>query len=236
MNHDFVQHDADDGIDGPVGHSFGAALAAVASEKGFVASFPAALDVFVRQPWRGRELTIRWSSIGARARTTGYRWIAIRLTTSRLGVWANPPKVLQTDSVEGADIPLGPPPGSPTGFYAQDPRLLEAMWGFVARALPAGAPTDHETVACWLRLHARNDAVIWHVRAQRITPALLSEALDLLAWFATYGERFDAYLSSRGPSPSVTRARNFQLVAAVVVLCVTLGVCVLVAVIAALTR
>ncbi|MBX3188599.1 MAG: hypothetical protein KF819_16400 [Labilithrix sp.] len=70
------------------------------------ASFPSALGWFVRQPWRGRELTIRWSTIGARARTTGYRWIAIRIGTSRLGVWANPPKAFQTDSVEGAPVDI----------------------------------------------------------------------------------------------------------------------------------
>src|SRR5688572_10268016 len=122
MTSDFSQHDAEDGIDGPAGQTFGAALMAVAAQKGFVATFPSFLGWFVRQPWQGRELVIRWSTIGAKARTTGHRWIAIRLTTSPLGVWANPPKAFQNDSVEGVGLPVGPPPGSPTGFYAHDPR------------------------------------------------------------------------------------------------------------------
>lgn len=210
---DYSGHDHDDGVTGPVGQQFATALTEASAARGFSA-VPVGIIPrnWVSQAWQGRELVIGPSPIGSRAMTTGYRWIAIRLSTRRLGPWANPPS-LHGDPAVGVGLPLGPPPGNPTGFYADDPRLLDWMASFVPRVLPPGYPFRSDVTDCWIRLHARNDAVVWHVRAQRLNGPLLVEAIDLLAAVAGYGEAFDQRLTLRlGEASGVTRHRNVERV------------------------
>jgi len=222
---DYTGHDQEDGIRGAVGQRFGQALAAAAEARGFVAAIPGMFPgSWVSQPWQGRELVIGPSPVGGQAMSTGYRWIAVRLsTTKRLGVWANPPSLAGDPSL-GVGLALGPPTPTPTGIYADDPRLLEAVARFAVRVVPPGFPFRRDVTDAWVRLHARNDALIWHLRAQRLDGPLLIEALDLLVAFARYAETFDERLAARlGEASGVTRHRNVERVVIGIVLAVVLA-------------
>lgn len=224
-------HDEDeDGLRGPVGTRFGEALHAVANAKGFTADYPGLLAFsWVDQFWQGRKLDVRVSPIGASARTTGHRWITIRVSAGPLGVWVNPPEPYG-DRFTGVGLPLTPNPPSARGTFTFEPALSFALWRFVQRLMPPGAATDRGTVEHWVALQARNDGFMWHIRARLLDASLLAESLDLLLHLARYAETNDAALSAMlGQAASVTRARSLQVTIAigafsVVVVSILIGV------------
>lgn len=204
----------DDGIGGPAGPAFGAALEAAAAARGFtVSGYPRLWAPWVDEPWHGRTLTVRAGSFGARGRTTGHRWVVVRLSTHvRLGPWADVALPGQME-LEGTGLILHPQPPTPRGVWADDPELGEALWALAARVAP-GPPERYEDTTSWLHLQVRPDAVLWQLRASRIDATALVEALDLLERVAGYAEAHDAALSARlDRAPGVDRGRAITFVA-----------------------
>ena len=205
----WAQDDArsDDGIRGPVGESFGAALHAAGAARDFGVGYPKTFGHWVDQPWRGRHLTIRWSPYGAQGRTTGYRWITIRMSTTTLGLWADPP-THDADKIMGVGLPVTPDPPSERGTWADEPQLSADIWAFAMRMAPHGHPSEQPRFTV---LQARNDGVVWHLRASRLDPDRLIEAIDVLERVALYAERNDAALVARlGRAKGVREHRRFE--------------------------
>lgn len=205
-----ARSDVDDGIGGPVGRSFRAALV----ETGTALGFRSAVDspsTWVDQVWHGRRLRIDRSTYGAHGLTTGYRWVAVRLSTSRLGVWADPP-TRTAGRIVGVEIPLGPGPSAPTGFWWDDPALLADLWAFTLGRLPHGDPDERPL---WVLLTAGNDFVAWHVRASVLDGPALTQAVILLDRVADHVERHDAALTARlGPNAGAVAHRRLELLLA----------------------
>ncbi len=220
--------DADDGLRGPAGETLGAALHAVGTARGLSVNYPNLLQTWVDQDVGDRRLLVRWSDLKPQARTSGHRWIAVRLSTKKeFGAWATPPVGGGRQTVIGVDLGMGPPPANPTGFYAEDPTLLEDVWKFALRFAGTTPATNPSWAALsnWLHLQVRHDAVIFHLRAQRVDATRLGEALDLLERVATYGETHDAELSTRlGTAHAVKLARWGQLFAAVVMVAMVIAI------------
>lgn len=209
----------DDGIRGPVGEMLGAALHAAGAQRGFTVDYPQTIGSWVNEPWHGRELRIRWSPYGAGGKTTGYRWIAIRLSTSVLGEWADTGH-RDADKIMGTRLLIHPQPPTPIGIWADDPRLSDALWVFAMRM--AGVP---EEVPSFAVLHVRNDGVVWHLRASRLDEVGIVTAIDLLERVARYGEHNDAALSQRlGRAKGVRANRRFELAFVVVILTAIIAV------------
>lgn len=210
---DTSEHDDDDdGLRGPVGERFAAALFEVGRRLGVSVSYPTLVDPWVNEACRNRELLVRWSTMGAQARTTGYRWIAVRISAGPLGVWANPPSRHDAERIQGVRLPLTPLPPSTQGTWADDPILSADLFRFASRVMPPGADAEVATLERWLKLHVRNDGVVWHLRATRLDATLLAESIELLYRVASYAETHDAALSARlGEAAGVTRHRNLEL-------------------------
>ena len=200
----------EDGLRGPVGETFSAALRGAGEALGFDVRYPRAFAPWVDQEWRGRHLIVRWSTIGSQATTTGYRWIAIRIATDRLGSWADEPRP-DGDRIEGVRLVLTPRPPSAAGVWTEAPDLSAALWELVSDMCPWGLPDDIDEQEPWVQLHARNDGVIWHVRAQLLDEASLTRMIELLARVADWAETNDATLSDRlGPAPGVVAFRRLE--------------------------
>jgi hypothetical protein len=201
----------EDGLRGPVGETFSAALRGAGERLGFDVRYPRAFAPWVDQEWRGRHLVVRWSTIGSQATTTGYRWVAIRLATARLGSWADEPQH-DADHIEGVRLLLTPRPPSAAGVWTEDPQLSADLWELASQLCPWGLPDDIDEQQPWVQLHARNDGVVWHVRAQLVDEVTLTRMIELLADVADWAEANDAVLTDRlGRAPGVTAFRRLEL-------------------------
>jgi hypothetical protein len=202
-----ARSDVDDGIGGPVGDTFRAALVEAGARLGF-APMPARGSTWVDQDWHGRRLLVDRSTYGAHGTTTGYRWISVRLSTSRLGVWADPP-TRTSGRIVGVEVPLAAGPPSPTGFWRDDPQLLADLWTFTLGRLPHGDPDERPL---WVLLAAGNDFVVWHLRASVLDGPGLSAAVQLLERVAGYAEANDAALTARlGADRGAVAHRRLEL-------------------------
>jgi hypothetical protein len=200
----------EDGLRGPVGETFSCALRGAGATLGFDVRYPRAFAPWGDQEWNGRHLIVRWSTIGSQATTTGYRWIAIRLATERLGPWADEPRH-DADRLEGVRLVLTPRPPSAAGVWTEAPALSAALWDLATDLCPWGLPDDLAEQQPWVQLHARNDGVIWHVRAQLLDAEKLTRAIRLLSQVADWAETNDAVLSDRlGTSPGVLSFRRLE--------------------------
>ena len=200
----------EDGLRGPVGETFEAALRGAGRALDFEVGYPRAFAPWVDQSWGGRQLVVRWSTIGTQATTTGYRWIAIRLSTTPLGDWADPPRH-DADCIEGTRLVITPRPPSAAGVWADDPQLSADLWTFASRLCPWGLPDDLSEQQPWMQLHVRNDGVVWHLRAGLLDASLMAEAVALLARVAAWAETNDEALTARlGTSPGVVPVRRLE--------------------------
>jgi hypothetical protein len=200
----------EDGLRGPVGETFSAALRGAGEALGFDVRYPRAFAPWVDQEWNGRHLIVRWSTIGSQATTTGYRWIAIRLATARLGSWADEPRP-DADRLEGVRLVLTPRPPSAAGVWTEAPGLSAALWDLVTDMCPWGLPDDLDEQQPWVQLHVRNDGVIWHVRAQLLDEDTLTRSIQLLAEVADWAETNDEVLSERlGTAPGVVAFQRLE--------------------------
>jgi hypothetical protein len=212
---------AEDGLRGPVGETFGAALHQAGERLGFAVHYPQWNLHWVDQTWRGRQLLVRWSPVGVQAVHTGYRWIAVRLSTTRLGTWADPPEH-DADQIEGVRLIITPRPPTASGVWAEDARLSADLWAFLTRLCPWGPADDIEQQRPWAQLHVRNDGVVWNLRAGLLTEALLTEAIELLARIAAWAETNDATLTARlGRASGTTSIRRIRRTITAVAIIVT---------------
>lgn len=206
---------ADDGIRGPAGDVFRPALRDAALQLGVAAAAEEPLGgwlehaPWIDEQWRGRWLTIGPSTYGAQGRTTGCRWVVIRLfTTTRLGVWAEPGG-RSISPLEGVGLPVTPLAVGPAGTWADDPPISDALWAFAERLLPHRHPSEQPRFAV---LQVREDAVLWQMRLSRLDREAIVDAVELLGRVADYAERHDGALSARlGRPKGVTTIRRIEL-------------------------
>jgi hypothetical protein len=171
---------------------------------------------WVDGPWHGRRLTIRVGTFGAQGRTTGYRWIVVRLTTTRrLDEWTDV-AMRSHGEWEGIGLPVTPDAVGPRGTWADEPELSARLWAFAERVLPHHHPSEQPRFAV---LQARNDAVLWQLRASRLDAQALTDAILLLEQVATYAEGNDAALTARlGRAAGVKTTRRLEVVFTVIML------------------
>lgn len=197
----------EDGLRGPAGIAFERALRAAGDELGVAVEYPLDLGPWVQEPWRGRELTIRWSTHGPQAPATGHRWVAVLLSAGPFGPWTGSSPA--DDPLTGTELALD--------GDAWPAPLRDEVDRFSAAVGGDGA------------LQVREDAVLWHLRAGGLDAGRLTTAVRVLEQVAVAAETADADLSARHVAehpPAATRRRHDlrRVGAAVIVLLVVLTV------------
>lgn len=212
---------AEDGSRAPhVAEQVRVALAGAGAARGFaVAERPGR---WVDATWRGRRLLVLDSPYAGDAPTSGPRGVAIGLSTRSRGRWRGAPAA-RGSAVLGAALPLSPVGPGPDGTWADDPGLAAELWWFAERLLPTDAARDQAGVDAVVQLHARPDAVVWHLRADAVHPHVVVEALDLLEQVAVYGEADDEHPDgSAQPSGPGMRVLITRVLAGLVILAMIL--------------